>query len=110
MSASPRKINLLCIGMDCPVLKNELIIMEAFDHTEFNFIYKSTLKSGFDYLTDVCSIAKPDTIDAVLLHLKLPNSKGVNTFKKIKERCEFLPIVIVSDHEDIAQELSLIHI
>lgn len=102
MSASLEKINLLCIGMDCPALKNELMAMKAAAHTEFNMVYKDTLQSASDYLIKECVISRPDTIDAVLLHLKLPNSKGVATFERIKKHCESLPIVIVSDHEDIA--------
>lgn len=69
--------------------------------TKFNTTVKNTLKRGLRYLKDNCSKGR---IDAILLDLVLPNSKGVNTFKAVSEICNFLPIIIISGYEDIACE------
>lgn len=66
--------------------------------TRFNIIVKNTLKKGMEYLDNAYL-----RLDIILLDLVLPNSEGVNTFKSINEAYgDFLPIIIISGHEDMA--------
>lgn len=65
---------------------------------EFKIIIKNRLDIAIDYCLD-----KKNKIDIVLLDLNLPNSKGVNTFKRIyKIIGNEIPIVIVSVHTENA--------
>jgi len=67
---------------------------------KFNIIHKETLKDSLKYLRD----NKLNTIDVILLDLVLPNSKGVNTYLKLKKGSGCLPTVIISGYEDLACE------
>jgi len=102
MSVIPEKITLLYIEDDDSVADLTLEYLKAFKHTEFIVIYKRTLKEGLEYLNAECKIEESCEIDAILLDLVLPNSHGVDTFKKVHEKCDFLPIVIMSGHEEMA--------
>ena len=98
--------------MKCPKHIRVLYIEDNKDHADFltqllsiskcvkfDIIIKATLKLGVDYLKSIeCNI------DVVLLDLVLSNSQGINTFQKVYEVCEKVPIVIISKHEDIAYE------
>jgi PAS domain S-box-containing protein len=69
------------------------------DCCNFNVVVKNTLKDSLDYLkSEGCNV------DAILLDLFLSNSKGVDTFLKVFETCQHVPIVIISGYEDIAFE------
>lgn len=77
----------------------EMIIdmLHVSKHIKFDINHKGNLQSSIKYLNDIdCNI------DAVLLDLMLPNSKGVETFKAVYNACVSVPIVIISVHEDIA--------
>jgi PAS domain S-box-containing protein len=98
MSKIPEKINLLYIEDDETISDLMVNYLHTFKYTDFNIVVKNTLKAGLEYLDSDCL-----DLDAVLLDLILPNSKGVNTFKSVNEKCGYiLPIVIISGHEDIA--------
>lgn len=79
----------------------EMIIqmLNSCKRIKFEIEHRGDLKSSIEYLNSInCNI------DAVLLDLMLPNSAGVNTFKKVYNTCVSVPIVIISAHEDIAQQ------
>jgi hypothetical protein len=42
-----------------------------------------------------------DGIDIILLDLVLPNSEGIDTFKKLYSYCKDCPIIIISKHDNI---------
>lgn len=69
-------------------------------HTSFNDIHKSTLKEGIEYLESLncCDM------DVILLDLILPNSRGIDTYLSVAKVCPNIPIVIISEHEDVACE------
>lgn len=46
--------------------------------------------------------------DAILLDLMLPDSLGVDTLRKIKDMCDGIPVVVVSDIDDIETKLECI--
>lgn len=73
-------------------------------YTDFNITHKGTLSEGIEYLDKMCENSCSCEIDIILLDLVLPNSSGVNTFKMIKKKCDFIPIVIISGYEDMAYE------
>jgi len=104
----PEKINLLFIEHDeksaseiCSLLRDNKII-------KFNIIREKSLAAGIKHLKQSCTFSSSGHhncgIDVVLLDVVLPNSMGVETYLKVKKICEFLPIVIISEHEDIACE------
>lgn len=98
----PSTVNLLYIEDDESIVDLVIEQLNTTKHTRFNIITKSTLKDGLDYLDRACRIEEECEIDAILLDLVLPNSSGVDTFLKVKSVVDFIPIVIVSAHEDIA--------
>lgn len=68
------------------------------ERINFKINYRGDLQSSLDYLKSVdCDV------DAILLDLMLPNSQGVNTFKKVYDTCK-VPVVILSGFEDIAHQ------
>lgn len=46
--------------------------------------------------------------DAILLDLMLPDSSGVGTLRRIKDMCDGIPVVVVSDLDDIETKLECI--
>jgi PAS domain S-box-containing protein len=63
---------------------------------KFDIEHRGDLHSSIEYLNSIdCNV------DAILLDLMLPNSEGVETFKKVYNTCD-VPIVIISVHEEIA--------
>jgi PAS domain S-box-containing protein len=42
-----------------------------------------------------------DNIDVILLDLVLPNSDGIETFKNLRNFCHGLPIIIISEFDDL---------
>jgi len=45
-----------------------------------------------------------DNLDIVLLDLVLPNSQGIKTFKNLRDFCYDLPIIIISEFDDLGCE------
>lgn len=97
MGLIPGEINLLYIEDD---ITNAQLIMDMLridKHTDFKVNHKTNLMDGIKVLD-----SKECSYDVVLLDLVLPNSEGINTYEKVHELCEDIPIVIISTHEDIA--------
>lgn len=101
---SEEKVNILYIEDDEQLFNLVTEFLKKSKNTEFNVISKTTLESGLEYLQNNCVLESENVVDAVLLDLILPNSRGVNTFKKVKEVCPDTPIIIISAYEDIACE------
>lgn len=100
----PEKINLLYIEDDVDNAEIIFAYLEDTKHTAFNITHKTTLKEGLEFLDAECRIEETCEIDVVLLDLILPNSHGVATYKTVAAKCDFLPIVIISGHEEMACE------
>ncbi len=103
----PDKVNLLYIEDDESNVSVVKAILGRSRHTEFNIVHKYTLKDGLEYLKTKCPggecFDSDDLeIDVILLDLVLPNSHGVDTYKQVIEVCSFIPIVIISGHEEMA--------
>jgi len=104
MSINEETLNLLYIEDDEQLFTLISHFLEKSKNTKFNVISKTTLESGIEYLKNNCSTELEDKVHAILLDLILPNSHGVGTFKRVKETCPDIPIVIISAYEDIACE------
>lgn len=104
MSFIPEKIKLLFIEDNETSADLTIHLLQKDKYTDFNITHKSNLKSGLEFLEKKCKSSESCSMDIVLLDLILPNSAGVNTYIKVREACPFLPIVIISGHEDIACE------
>jgi signal transduction histidine kinase len=68
-------------------------------HSGINFTAAQTLQEGIDFLGN-------EHFDAVILDLGLPDCQGIDTFHKLKQACEVIPIIIFSssEEEDLALE------
>lgn len=77
--------------------KAELILnlLKKCKKAEYIITHARSLKEGLSYIGKIF-------FDIVLLDLMLPNSQGIASFKRMNEACAEIPIVIVSDHRDIA--------
>lgn len=104
MKFIPEKIQLLFIEDNEESASITINLLQQDKYTDFNITHKSDLKSGLKFLEKECKTFESCSVDIVLLDLVLPNSEGVDTYIKVREACPFLPIVIVSRHEDIACE------
>jgi len=110
----PNNINLLYIEDDEENANLILSFLKLSEYTKFNTTHKSTLEQGLDYITDNCistcnNTCKTQNIencgtDVILLDLVLQNSRGVDTYKSVLEKCPCIPIVIISGYEQMAYE------
>ena len=100
----PEKINLLFIEDDERTASAAIQLLKSDKHIKFSVTHRADLKSGLEFLKTECIDLDRCNIDVILLDLMLPNSVGVNTYLKVNEACDFLPIVIISKHEEIACE------
>ena len=69
-------------------------------HIKFNIVHKQTLKSSLEYLQN----SNLHKTDVILMDLILPNSKGAETYLRLKKGSGCLPTVIISGYEDLACE------
>jgi len=102
LNVIPKEVNVLYVEDDNELVKMMTEELNSTRHTKFNITVRRTLKEALKYIDKECSSEDNCNIDVILLDLKLPNSRGVNTFIKVKEKVNFIPIVIISEHEDIA--------
>lgn len=75
------------------------LIREALGECGFEVDVAERLRDGLDRL-------EGQPVDVVLLDLSLPDSAGLGTFRTFRERCEEVPIVVLSglDDADVARE------
>lgn len=99
----PEKINLLYIEDDPGSASVTMDYLRRATISEFNVVHMCTLKEGLEYLQTECNEDHCD-INVILLDLILPNSQGINTYKSVVDICPFIPVVIISGHEDMAYE------
>jgi PAS domain S-box-containing protein len=80
-----------------------IVTKELLERSPENFVIDTakTLKEGISKLKK-CVVE--NLYDVVLLDLILPNGEGLKVFKKVKDVCIFIPIIIVSGFEDKAIE------
>ncbi len=104
MSMIPEKINVLYIEDDETLPEFIEQCLSSCAYVDFNLIVKETLGDGIKYLEDSCPDIDSCGVDVILLDLVLPNSEGVDTFRTLKEHCNFLPVVVISAYEDLAHE------
>lgn len=71
-------------------------------YTNFNIVRTCNLNESLIYLEDECFLENKPEFDVILLDLNLPDSCGIETYEKIRDRCNDTPIVILSGHEDLA--------
>ena len=98
----PEEINLLYIEDDDDNAQIILSFLSKTSHTKFNVIHKRTLSDGLEFIRTKCLNVDKCPIDIILLDLVLPNSQGVETYKRVSEICPDIPIVIISGHEEMA--------
>jgi two-component system cell cycle sensor histidine kinase/response regulator CckA len=67
------------------------MLAEASD--TIDLVNVETLKKAFRYL-------EKNTTDAILLDLGLPDSQGLNTFKKIYTQTPNIPIIVLTEYKD----------
>jgi len=98
----PEKIQLLFIEDDEANAKATMKLLSLDKHIDFNVVHQTNLKEGLEYLERECTSTESCSVDIILLDLMLPNSEGVDTYKRVREAAKFLPVVIISGYEDIA--------
>jgi signal transduction histidine kinase/HPt (histidine-containing phosphotransfer) domain-containing protein len=92
---------------DHPVLRVLLIDDVASDRRLIREMLSKARDVSFDVeslerLTDGLERLSQDSIDVVLLDLGLPDSKGLDTFRRTREAAPRVPIVIFTDLDDVA--------
>ncbi|MBG0776737.1 MAG: response regulator [Desulfovibrionaceae bacterium] len=55
--------------------------------------------TGAERLAEALELAAGKTFDAALVDLNLPDSMGLDTFLRLKDRCPDLPIVVLTVHD-----------
>lgn len=94
MSSRPRKTIRIAIADDHPLMRAALRDSVT-SHIEGTCVVEApTLASLFDALRD-----RPDT-DAVLLDLKMPDSRGFSALVRLRTSHPDIPVIIVSATED----------
>lgn len=73
------------------------IILDKARDIRFDFKNASRLSEGLEYVSR-------DETDIILLDLKLPDSKGIETFDKVYARAQNVPIIVLTaiDNDDLA--------
>jgi two-component system, sporulation sensor kinase E len=100
----PEKIKILYIEDDKDSALTTMKYLEEATISKFEIVHMGTLKDGLDYLETKCKMEENCGVDVILLDLILPNSKGIDTYKSVVDKCPFIPVVIVSGHEEMAIE------
>lgn len=71
-------------------------ILKNMKYSKVEISHVSTLKEAQEF--------DKDNIDVVLLDLVLPNSQGIETFKNLIKYCSDVPIIIISEFDDLGCE------
>jgi len=91
------EINLLYIEDDLTIVELIIDMLKVYKHTDFKVDHEINLIDAIKLLdSNECKY------DVILLDLMLPNSEGLDTYKKVRDFCQDIPIVIISAYEDIA--------
>jgi len=96
------EVNVLYIEDDKDNAQIILSFLKKPSYIKFNVIHKKTLEDGLNFIKKYCFGVDTYPIDIILLDLVLPNSQGVDTYKKVYKVCPNIPIVIISGHEEMA--------
>jgi len=100
----PEQINILYIEDDEPSSVTTLKYLKKAIITKFNVVHMCTLKEGLDYLENECKEDGDCNIDVILLDLILPNSHGIATYQSVVDKYPYIPVVIISGHQEMAFE------
>ncbi len=63
--------------------------------SKFDLVHRDRLEAGLDYL-------QHGTVDIVLLDFSLPDSKGLDTFRRVNSEHPELPVIVLTSLEDDA--------
>lgn len=91
MKNTPIKILLVEDSMSDAFLLGELL--KRVVEFDFDMTHSVDLASSIDQLT-------ANNFDAVILDLELPDSFGLSTYEKIREKADNTPIIIASGNDD----------
>lgn len=92
-----KHIKVLLIEDEKDVAFFERKLLEKYKNIDFEITHTTSL-------TDSLKIIGKRFFDVILLDLMLPNGEGMYVFNSIHEKCEDIPIVIVSGYEEHAME------
>ena len=104
VAAIPEKIKILYIEDDADSSVITRQYLKEATISEFTVVHMCTLKEGLEYLEQECKLEEDCEIDVILLDLILPNSHGIATYKAVVDKCPFIPVVIISGHQEMAIE------
>jgi len=90
-----KKISVLLIEDDIHTAFFEKVALDKYIEIEFEVTHVMSLK-------DSLKLIGKRFFDVILLDLKLPNGQGLEVFNKVHNKCNEIPIVIVSGYEDLA--------
>jgi DNA-binding response OmpR family regulator len=91
MKTAPIKILLVEDSLTDAFLLGELL--KRVTEFEFEMIHSTELSAGINQLAS-------KEFDAIILDLELPDSFGLSTYEKIREKADNTPIIIVSGNDD----------
>ncbi|MDR3613378.1 MAG: response regulator [Candidatus Obscuribacterales bacterium] len=91
MKTAPIKILLVEDSLSDAFLLGELL--KKVTEFDFNMIHSTDLSAGFNELVS-------NDFDAIILDLELPDSFGISTYEKMREKAENTPIIIASGNDD----------
>ena len=98
----PDKIKILYIEDDEDSAVTTMAYLNEATISEFKVVHMCTLKDGLEYLENECKLEENCEIDVIVLDLILPNSKGIATYQSVVDKCPFIPVVIISEYEDMS--------
>ncbi|MHA1681206.1 MAG: ATP-binding response regulator, partial [Promethearchaeota archaeon] len=93
LKSQPKELHLLLIEdtrKDALIIQKHLTKVEEFD---FRVDWRETLTSGIRFLRN-------NDVDIILLDLKLPDSTGLQTVKKVIEVKQNIPIIVLTVKDD----------
>jgi len=89
----PEVVRLLLVEGSEETSKFIIETLKKMKYSKVEINHVGTLKEAKEF--------NKENIDIILLDLVLPNSKGIKTFKDLIPYCDDIPIIIISDHDDL---------